>query len=84
LDDLVARVSLPGADGYRQLARHLRQLDQKAALAHTGGPLDQDDRTDAREQLVELLAEDGPFPLATTKSVVRDTIRGAAGLRSRS
>ena len=82
--NLVGRVRLPRADADRQLAPHLRQLDRRAALAHPGGPLIQDDRTDTRKQLVELLAQDGPFPIATTKGVTEGTIRGAPHLRCHS
>ena len=59
---MFARARHAAADSYRQAARHRRHLHKKAALAHPGTPLHQDDRTGTGKNLVQVLALGGERP----------------------
>ena len=77
LDDRVGRVGHAAADPYGEAAGHRRHLFEKAALAHPGAPLDQDDRADARKKLVQLLTQDRELRLPAA-----DRLGGSTLLRS--
>ncbi len=73
LDDGVGWVGHTASDSYRQAAGHRRRLLEEAALAHPRAPLDQHHRPYAREELVEVPAQDGQFGVAAT-NLVRTTL----------
>jgi hypothetical protein len=75
LDDSVARARHADADSYRQAARHRRHLPEKAALAHPGAPLHQDDRTGTGKNLVQALAQDRHLGVSAPDALDSSTLR---------
>jgi hypothetical protein len=70
-----ARARHAAADSYRQAARHRRHLHKKAALAHPGAPLHQNNRTGTGKNLLQVLAQDRNLGVLAPDALDSSTLR---------